>query len=46
MLWLIEPGTADKTENSNTEFFRGEVFSGFCDITDVLCVVVGMLAKF
>ena len=45
MLLLIKPGTADKAENSNTEFFR-EVFSGFCDITDVFCVVVGMLAKY
>ena len=46
MLLLIKLGTADKAENYYTEFFRGEVFSGFCDITDVLYVVVGMLAKY
>ena len=45
MLLLIKLGTADKAENYNTEFFR-EVFSGFCVITDVLCVVVSMLAKY
>ena len=46
MLLLIKLGTADKTKNYNTEFFRGEVFSGFCDITVVLCVVADMLAKY
>ena len=46
MLLLIKLGTADEAENYTIEFFKGEVFSGFYDITDVLCVVVGMLAKY
>ena len=45
MFLLIKLGTADKAENYTTEFFK-EFFSGFYDITDVLCVVVGMLAKY